>query len=386
MKLKNKVLDIQNDFDQERDDSYQFGSSRNSSYMDRLRKIVEKHVASLDPLEQNRIQLEFFNHGPLEEVLQDADICEILVNGPQDIWYEKNGQLQKLPDEFLSPVTYRNILDRICHSAQVHPTAEHPIVDGQWGPFRINFVRSEVHPLYDIFSLRRHPDNPWTLEALCSSGWCTFQEQQIVLAWIQQGKNFLVVGPTSSGKTSVLNACLNETGPTERTVILEDSSEIKISNLASIKLLTRKDTQGLLPDVTLSDLLRTALRLRPDRLVIGEMRGAEAKDFLMALSSGHKGSLSSLHAESAAQALLRLEMLVQLGAPQWSLQAIRRLIHLSLDGILVTGRNAQGRRSFQGLYSISSLEETGFTLEKLGPSEFSTTSSDKLRSLPLSKF
>lgn len=344
-----------------------------------IREELEKVPADF----KTRLEDEFFNWGPLQKIVSDKEVNEILVNGPSSIWIERRGRLSAWEDEFLSAVTFRNILDRISHQAGINPTAEGPIVDGHLGPFRINFVRAGIHPGNDILSLRRHPDNPWTLEALHQNNWCESSDLELIRHWIQQEKNFLVIGPTSSGKTSILSACLNEIEKTSRALVLEDSSEIHLPNPLSLKLLTRKDAQGLLPEVGLLDLLKTALRLRPDRLVVGEMRGPEAKDFLMALSSGHRGSLGTLHAEDPHQALLRLEMLVQLGAPQWSLQAIRRLIQLSLDGILVTGRNSAGQRKFKGFYSISSLEESGLTLEKLESFTLSAKSSEREEPLSL---
>ena len=386
MDIKTVAIEIQKSLDDFSNEDYQFGQAARTAYSEKLQLRIEGLLKKYPEPLQMRVRTEFFGWGPLETLIADQAICEIIVNGPDSIWFEKNGQLQKHSDLFLSPTTYRNIFDSISQSANVHPTAEFPIVDGQTGPFRLNMVRGDLHLGGDILSLRRHPENPWTLKQLVQSGWCQESEKDLIRNWIQSGKNFLVIGPTSSGKTSVLNACLCEIPSCERSIILEDSSEIKIPNDASLKLLTRNDSQGLLPNINLMDLLKTALRLRPDRLVIGEMRGAEAKDFLMALSSGHRGSLGTLHAEGAAQALLRLEMLVQLGAPQWQFTAIRRLIHMSLDGILVTGRDSQGHRKFKGLYAIASLEDSGFTLEKLGSDIFSKISSESGTSLSLATF
>jgi pilus assembly protein CpaF len=184
-------------------------------------------------------------------------------------------------------------------------------------------------------------------------------------ALVADKKNFLVIGPTGSGKTSLIDACLNSLKSNERVLILEDTFELRCPNPVSGKLMTRFDPNGVLPEITTYDLLRSALRMRPDRLVIGEIRGQEAKDYLLAISTGHAGSFSSLHASQASEALLRLEMLIQMAAPQWSLMAIRRLLMLSLDGFAVLARRRQDGSNFVGYWELSSLEENGIILEQL---------------------
>ena len=181
---------------------------------------------------------------------------------------------------------------------------------------------------------------------------------------IERRKNILFLGPTGCGKTTVLGACLKELASSERVVILEDTDELPRPNTASSKLLTRPQQGSTLPEVTLSDLVRQSLRMRPFRLVMGEVRGAEAKDLLLALATGHSGSMGTIHSADARQALLRLEMLVQLGAPQWSLQAIRQLIHLSVEALVVCGYEG-GQRRLHGLFQVAALESIGFLLEPI---------------------
>jgi pilus assembly protein CpaF len=193
--------------------------------------------------------------------------------------------------------------------------------------------------------------------------WAT-DHSEFVENLVATKKNFLVVGPTGSGKTSVIDACLACVKEHERVLILEDTYELKSPNPVSCKMMTRFDPHGVLPEITTHDLLRSALRMRPDRLVIGEIRGAEAKDYLLAVSTGHSGSFSSLHASQASEALLRLEMLIQMAAPQWNLMAIRRLLMLSVDGFLVLSRRQPGRSNFLGYWRLTSLEESGIILEQ----------------------
>lgn len=329
----------------------------------KMKQIFALHTQSAAPEVQRRIHQEIHSWGPLSEPINDETISEIIVNGPESIWLEKKGRLERHTDHFFSDLSYRNCLDRICHAANTHITKEHPCADGQFESFRLSLVgadltRGDVH-----FTLRRHPTNPWNFQRLREQNWCSEADLGIIQRIQKDRKNFLVVGTTGSGKTSVLNAFLNLVSQDERVVIIEDTPEIAIPNEASMRLVTREDPQGVLPAVDQMQLVKRTLRLRPDRIVMGEVRGAEAKDFLMALATGHGGSFGTLHAQDASQALLRLEMLIQMGAPQWGLQAIRRLIQLSLDYVIVTEKSSAGDRRLKGIYRLCSLEDNGFLLE-----------------------
>jgi pilus assembly protein CpaF len=254
-------------------------------------------------------------------------------------------------------------MDRLCQEAHTHLTVENPFSEGRFQDFRVTLIGTELTGTHLHLSLRRHPKNPWTFQKLHENGWCSAHTLPLFQKIIAERKNFLVIGPTGSGKTSVLNSFLGLLDEKERVVVIEDTSEIALPNKASMKLLTRDDPQGILSSIDQTQLLKRSLRLRPDRLVMGEVRGAEAKDFLMALATGHAGSFGTLHAQTAAQALIRLEMLIQMGAAQWGLSAIRRLIQLSLDYVIVAGRSPHGQRELQGIYRLCSLEDHGFLLE-----------------------
>lgn len=314
---------------------------------------------------QLRIQSEFKGLGPIDKLLDDTEVTEIIVNGYNNIWYEKFGQLLPLNDHFSSEQTFLNALHRISEVSHSHLTVERPMAQGHYKGFRLQLIGGELTKAGPSFCLRRHPKNPWTLQKLMDSQWANSEQVSLIQSWVRSRKNFLVVGATGCGKTSVLNSCLQELALDERTLVLEDTQELHLPNRVSQRLLTREDSQRILPDIDLSDLLKQALRLRPDRLVIGEIRGNEAKDLLLALSTGHAGSFGSLHASNPHQALIRLEMLIQLGAPHWSLGAIRRLILLSLKGIIVVKRDVDGKRKLEGCYEITSLEDSGFLIQKI---------------------
>ncbi len=338
---------------------------------------LTSEISSIEDSEiQKRLTNEFFDYGPLNLLFQDLEITEILVNSPDSIWFEKKGGLQLHDDIFFSNHSYENILEKISQKAGSHISLNHPYIESKFLDFRVTLIDKSLTGEQPLLSLRRHPLQAWNLDSLQAHGWCDQNQASAIKRMMADKRNFLVVGETGSGKTSVANACLQLLRPQERAILIEDCSELVVSNKCSVKLLTRDDPYGQLAQITQQDLIRRSLRLRPDRLVMGEVRGLEAKDFLMMLSTGHAGSFATLHARDPHEALIRLEMLVQLGAPQWSLVAIRRLIFLSLHFIVITERTSSGARRLKDIYKLVSLEESGFTLEPAADWACDKTSSD----------
>jgi pilus assembly protein CpaF len=313
---------------------------------------------------RERLTAEFFHEGPLTPYLELPHLQEIIINGREEIWLEDKGQMRRVPDSFLSDLTYKNFADRLCSEAGIKVDLAQPFCNGRWRDFRVHIGCAPLTHCDLHISLRRLPSQPWTLEKLAASVWAAPEQIELLRGLVRERKNILFIGPTGCGKTTVLGACLQELAPSERVVILEDTDELTRPNSASTKMLTRPPSTVQLPEVGLSELVRQSLRMRPSRLVMGEVRGSEAKDLLLALATGHSGSLGTLHAADARQALLRLEMLVQLGAPQWNVQAVRQLIQLSVD-VLVVCENKNGHRRLLGIYKVAALESFGFLLEPL---------------------
>ncbi len=313
---------------------------------------------------QNRLRDEFLGFGPLTRLSQDPYINEIIMNQFDEIWVEKDGQFHVHPDKFLSALTFENFVHRLCMEMGGTVDLNQPVCDGKWRQFRVHVIRTPLCAGPFQLTLRRHREDPWTLNMLEKEKWCPPDLVSMLQTLMHQRTNILVIGPTGSGKTSVLGALLNVVPQNERVVLVEDTPELHLPNSLSTKLLTRHDRSGHLKNFSLSDLIKESLRMRPDRLVIGEVRGQESKDLLLALATGHSGSLATLHADHPHQALYRLEMLIQMGAPQWSLDSIRKLIHLSLQVILWTGYH-HNKRCLKGLDRIAGLESTGFLLDPL---------------------
>jgi pilus assembly protein CpaF len=347
-------------------DPFTYSHEAHSTDADSHAKSVIERALSGAPAEvSTRILDEYFSAGPLESLLRDPTCTEIIVNGPDSIWFERAGRLARANERFLSSVTLRNFVSRLSREAGLIANLDCPFADGKWRDCRVHLIVPPASGNEPVLTLRKHPANPWTLEKLTESGWASREEIDVLRRLVDDRLNFVVVGGTGSGKTSVLNACLATLPESERAVIIEDTSELKAPNHASTKLLTRRDPQGHLREIDLSELVRHALRMRPDRLVMGEIRGGEAKDLLMAFATGHAGCMGTLHAETARQALARLEMLVQLGAPQWNTQAVRSIIHFSIQAVVVVGRSETGARRLEGIHRITSLEDFGFLIERM---------------------
>ncbi|MBC7741959.1 MAG: CpaF family protein [Bdellovibrionaceae bacterium] len=332
-----------------------------------LNTLVEAEIKNDESVVQARIRSEISGLGPIDPLLDDAEVTEILVNHHAEIFYEKKGKLFKCHDRFFSKQSYAAALDRLSQSCGSYLNREKPFIETQLGRMRVTIIFGEISRGDSLLSIRIQPVQSWTLASLFEKKWCNEKQLKQIQEIFYSKKNFLVVGGTGSGKTSFLQSMLQLFADAERAVIIEDTQELHLPISASVSLLTRQDPSSSVPDITMDDLLKRALRLRPDRLVIGEIRGAEAKSLMMAMATGHDGSFGSLHARTAEEALIRLEMLIQMGAPQWSLQSIRKLIGMTVQNIIVVEKK-DGVRRLQGIYEIASLENNGLTLNQIDES------------------
>ena len=327
-------------------------------------KKADELISHLNTEDQKRIKEELFAWGPIEPLKINEDIFDIIIQGPKNIFYETQKGLQQLDDQFLCEKSFKNFVDRLLNQAGIVVNQKDPFGNGKIGSFRIHIAVPPASPEITI-TLRRHKDQILTLRDIANTSFFKGKSQQIITDILQNKQSFLIVGPTGSGKTTLLNALIHSLPEKDRMVIVEDTPEIKPPNSVSSRLLTREICPPSLTPINMGDLIKQSLRMRPDRLVVGEVRGEEAKDLLQALATGHEGSMGTIHAQTAKQALLRLEMLIQMGAPHWSLQSIRRLIQMSLHYLIVL-ENDRGQKGIKEVCRISSLESFGLLLEPVG--------------------
>lgn len=274
----------------------------------------------------------------LQELLEDETVTEIMVNGPDHIFIEKEGRLQQWQTAFESEDKLLDVIQQIVATANRVVNESSPIVDARLFGSRVHVVLPPVALNGPILTIRRFGKTPLLIPELLRLGSvsqeiCTFLEKLVIA-----GYNIFISGGTGSGKTTFLNALSSFIPRTERIITIEDSAELQIQgNDNLVRLETRNaNVEGCKP-VTIRDLIRASLRMRPDRIIVGEVRGAEAIDMLQALNTGHDGSLSTGHANSAADMIARLETMVLMGM-ELPLAAIRRQIAGGVDLIVHLGR------------------------------------------------
>lgn len=274
----------------------------------------------------------------LQELLEDETVTEIMVNGPDHIFIEKEGRLQQWQTVFESEDKLLDVIQQIVAKANRVVNESSPIVDARLFGSRVHVVLPPVALNGPILTIRRFGKTPLLIPELLRLGSvsqeiCTFLEKLVIA-----GYNIFISGGTGSGKTTFLNALSSFIPRTERIITIEDSAELQIQgNDNLVRLETRNaNVEGCKP-VTIRDLIRASLRMRPDRIIVGEVRGAEAIDMLQALNTGHDGSLSTGHANSAADMIARLETMVLMGM-ELPLAAIRRQIAGGVDLIVHLGR------------------------------------------------
>lgn len=275
----------------------------------------------------------------LQELLENADITEIMINGYRDIFIEESGRLRKSDKSFVSKERLEDVIQQMVATAnrrvnEAEPIADSRLPDGS----RINVILAPIAINGPVVTIRKFPENPVTMEQLIDWGSLTEEVADFLKDLVVAGYNIFVCGGTGSGKTTFLNVLSNYIPADERVITIEDSAELQLKNIANlVSLETRNANAEGENGITVRDLIKTALRARPDRIIVGEIRGKEALDLLQAFNTGHDGSLSTGHANSPADMLSRIETMVLMGMDM-PIEAVRSQIGSALDIIVYLGR------------------------------------------------
>ena len=275
----------------------------------------------------------------LQELIEDESVTEIMVNGPEAIFIERDGKLEKWEKSFTSQEKLEDVIQQIAGRCNRVINESMPIVDARLeNGSRVNAVISPVALNGPILTVRRFPDRPVTMEKLISLGSLPRQCAEFLASLVKARYSMIIGGGTGSGKTTFLGALSNYIPKDERLITIEDNAELKIQGVENLVRMEAKmaNMEGG-ASITIRDLIRTALRMRPDRIIVGEVRGEEAVDMLQALNTGHEGSLSTAHANSARDMLSRLETMTLMGM-DLPLEAIRRQIASGVDILIHLGR------------------------------------------------
>lgn len=302
----------------------------------------------------------------LQELLEDPDITEIMINGPDHIFIEKGGRLLDSGKKFPSQAKLEDVIQQIVSKVNRVVNEASPIVDVRLlDGSRVNVVLPPVALDGPVMTIRRFPENPFDMDKLLELGSITEEAAVFLRTLVEARYNIFISGGTGSGKTTFLNALSNYIPSTERIVTIEDSAELQIQNIANlVRLETRNANLEGKNEITVRDLVRSALRQRPDRIIIGEIRDAAVIELLSAMNTGHDGSISTGHANSPVDMLRRLETLVLTGM-DIPLQAVRSQIASAIEIVVQLGRLRDKSRKALEIDEVCGIEDGEIVLRPL---------------------
>lgn len=327
-----------------------------------------EHPLSLQ--ERGRLRKELFHAvrklDVLQELVDDPGITEIMINGPDRIFIEQKGRLLESELHFESEEKLQNVIQQIVSDCNRTVNEASPIVDARLqNGARVNVVLNPVALNGPIVTIRRFPDKPIMMEDLVSFGSVTEEVCTWLNKLVQAKYNIFISGGTGSGKTTFLNALSNYIPQEERIITVEDSAELQLINIQNlVRMETRNANVDGCQEITIRDLIKTSLRMRPDRIIVGEVRGGEAFDMMQCLNTGHDGSMSTGHANSARDMLSRLENMILMGM-EIPLTAIRQQIASGIDIIVHLGRLRDKSRKVLEIVEVKGYENGEIQLAPL---------------------
>lgn len=299
--------------------------------------------------------------GLLDAIMSDDTITEVMVNGPDHIFIEKEGKLQQLNEGFESERRLEDIIQRIVGMAGREVNQANPIVDTRLPDgSRVNVVLPPISLSGPVVTIRKFSKDPMTIDKLIEYGSLTPDIASVLELFVKAKYNIFISGGTGSGKTTFLNALSNYIPKDERIITIEDSAELQIKGVKNlVSLETRNANSAGAGAITIRDLIKSSLRMRPERIVVGEVRGAEALDMLQAMNTGHDGSLSTGHANSTQDMISRLETMVLQGSAGLPLAAIRQQISSAVDIIIHLSRLRDHSRKTMEISEVLGIDENG---------------------------
>ena len=324
-----------------------------------INRLIRKRIVK-------QIEDEVMGLGPLEPLLADSEVADILVNGHKSIYVERKGKLEKTDVRFNDESHLRNIIDRIVSSVGRRIDESSPMVDARLKDgSRVNIIIPPLAIDGAMMSIRRFTVTRLTMDNLVDLGTVPPVAAKLLTAVVKGRLNVLVSGATGAGKTTLLNVLSGYIPDDERIITIEDSAELQMQQPHVVRLETRPSNIEDKGEVTQRDLVKNALRMRPERIIIGEVRGVEAFDMLQAMNTGHDGSLTTIHANTARDALSRVENMVMMSGIELPLKTVRQQISSAINVVIQIQRFEDGRRRLVSIQEINGMEGEVVTMSEL---------------------
>ena len=344
--------------------------------VERWKEVAENHLRSelaglpLPAAEKSALERdildEIFAYGPITPLLSDPAVSEIMVNGSGSIYVEKDGRVTPHDRRFLSDDSLRVAIDRMVGRVHRRLDESSPYVDARLPDgSRVNAIIPPVCLTGPCLTVRKFRREPYSLEELVRTGSVSAEAADYLRRAVRERRNIVVSGGTGSGKTTLLNALSAFIPEEERIITVEDAAEIRLQKPHVVRLEARPTNIEGHGAVTIRDLVRNSLRMRPDRIIVGECRGGEALDMLQAMNTGHDGSITTGHANTPRDMLRRLETMVLLSGVEIPVRAIREQIASAIDLIVHTGRIGDGRRAVTSVTEVAGMNDSQILLQEI---------------------
>jgi pilus assembly protein CpaF len=335
-----------------------------------LDRILQREDVQVSPLERRKFVQEVIQdtlgYGPLDPLLQDPTLTEIMCNAYDEIWVERDGRLEPTDLAFRDDGQYRQVISKIVSAVGRRIDESAPMVDARLPDgSRVNAIIPPLSVHGPVLTIRKFAADPYMVKDLINFGTFTLDLAVVMEACVRGKLNILVSGGTGTGKTTNLNVLSSFIPDGERIVTIEDSAELQLQQPHVISLESRPPNAEGSGEVRIRDLVRNALRMRPDRIVVGEVRGAEALDMLQAMNTGHEGSMTTVHSNSPRDAMSRLETMVLMSGYDLPVRAIREQIASALNVIMHLDRLPDGRRVVTSVTEVQGLEGDTLLLQEV---------------------